>query len=101
MALSPMILQIVAYLFEIQINEKPSRSSFKHLVYGLRAKFSMFKNVELLRNDLKVTFHKLKLSRAQVLELKFGKRSCLSCKDSGGELALILSYPGKRAPHAS
>lgn len=40
--------QIEEYLFEIQINEKPSRSSFKHLVYGLRAMFSMFKNEELL-----------------------------------------------------
>ncbi len=32
--------------------------------------------------------------------MKFGKRSGLSCKDCGGELALILSYPGKRAPPA-
>ncbi|MCW3808133.1 tyrosine-type recombinase/integrase [Plebeiibacterium marinum] len=39
--------QMEEYLFEIQLNEKPSRSSFKHLVYGLRTLFTMFKNQEL------------------------------------------------------
>ena len=55
-------------------------------------------SLELLRKDLNVPINTNKLSRAQVLELKFGKRSLLNCKDCGGELALILSYPGKRAP---
>jgi integrase/recombinase XerD len=39
--------QMEEYLFQIRQNEKPSMSSFKHLVYGLRAMFSMFKNERL------------------------------------------------------
>ena len=36
--------QMEEYLFHIRQNEKPSMSSFKHLVYGLRTLFSVFKN---------------------------------------------------------
>lgn len=39
--------QMEEYLFEIRQNEKPSLSSFKHLVYGLRTMFTMFKNEKL------------------------------------------------------
>lgn len=39
--------QMEEYLFQIRQNEKPSMSSFKHLVYGLRTMFSMFKNEKL------------------------------------------------------
>jgi site-specific recombinase XerD len=39
--------QMEEYLFQIRQNEKPSMSSFKHLVYGLRTLFSMFKNEKL------------------------------------------------------
>jgi site-specific recombinase XerD len=39
--------QMEEYLFQIRQNETPSLSSFKHLVYGLRAMFSMFKNEKL------------------------------------------------------
>lgn len=39
--------QMEEYLFMIRQNEKPSMSSFKHLVYGLRALFSMFKSEKL------------------------------------------------------
>ncbi len=39
--------QMEEYLFTIRQNEKPSMSSFKHLVYGLRTMFSMFKNEKL------------------------------------------------------
>lgn len=39
--------QMEEYLFHIRLNEKPSMSSFKHLVYGLRTMFSMFKNEKL------------------------------------------------------
>ncbi len=77
----------------------PHFRRIRHL--GFLSSRNKSKCLELLRKDLKVTFRNLKHSRAQVLELKFGKRSCLSCKDCGGELALILSYPGKRAPPAS
>jgi site-specific recombinase XerD len=39
--------QMEEYLFIVRQNEKPSLSSFKHLVYGLRTLFSMFKNEKL------------------------------------------------------
>lgn len=40
--------QMEEYLFYLRQNEKPSLSSFKHLVYGLRTFFTMFKNEKLL-----------------------------------------------------
>lgn len=39
--------QLEEYLFYIREHETPSLSSFKHLVYGLRTMFSMFKNEKL------------------------------------------------------
>jgi site-specific recombinase XerD len=39
--------QMEEYLFHIRQNETPSMSSFKHLVYGLRTMFSMFKKEKL------------------------------------------------------
>lgn len=39
--------QMEEYLFQLRQNEKPSMSSFKHLVYGLRTLFSMFKSEKL------------------------------------------------------
>lgn len=39
--------QIEEYLFYIREKETPSLSSFKHLVYGLRTLFTMFKNEKL------------------------------------------------------
>lgn len=38
------------------------------------------------------------LSRAQVLEIRFGERSLLRCKDCGAALTLLESYPRERAP---
>jgi len=38
------------------------------------------------------------LSRAQVLELRFGLRSQLKCRDCGGELRLLETWPKERAP---
>jgi hypothetical protein len=35
--------QLEEYLYSLHQNEPPSLSSFKHLVYGLRTMFSMFK----------------------------------------------------------
>ena len=40
--------QMEEYLFSIRQNEKPSLSSFKHLVYGLRSLFSMYGHENLL-----------------------------------------------------
>jgi integrase/recombinase XerD len=39
--------QMEEYLFLIRQNESPSMSSFKHLVYGLRTMYVMFKNEKL------------------------------------------------------
>lgn len=39
--------QLEEYLFYIRQHETPSLSSFKHLVYGLRTMYSMFKNETL------------------------------------------------------
>lgn len=39
--------QLEEYLFYVREHETPSLSSFKHLVYGLRTLFSMFKNEKL------------------------------------------------------
>jgi hypothetical protein len=41
------------------------------------------------------------LSRAQVLELRFGERSQLKCRDCGGELQLLETWPRERAPPAN
>jgi len=38
------------------------------------------------------------LSRAQVLVLCFGERSLLRCRDCGGELRLLETWPKERAP---
>jgi hypothetical protein len=38
------------------------------------------------------------LSRAQVLELCFGERSQLRCRDCGGKLQLLENWPKERAP---
>lgn len=40
--------QLEEYLFMIAQNEQPSMSSFKHLVYGLRSMYAMFKKEKLL-----------------------------------------------------
>ncbi|MCW3808165.1 transposase, partial [Plebeiibacterium marinum] len=74
----------------------PQFRRIRHL--GFLSSRNKTSSLELLRKDLNVPINTNKLSRAQVLEMKFGKRSLLNCKDCGGELALILSYPGKRAP---
>ncbi len=39
--------QMEEYIFQLQQNESPSMSSFKHLVYGLRTFFLMFNNEKL------------------------------------------------------
>ena len=43
--------QLEEYLFHIRQHETPSLSSFKHLVYGLRTMYAMFKN-EILQLSL-------------------------------------------------
>jgi len=41
------------------------------------------------------------LSRAQILELRFGERSLLRCKHCGGQLQVLETYPAQRAPPAN
>lgn len=43
----------------------------------------------------------VKLSRAQVLELRFGERSELKCRDCGGELLILETFVRQRAPPAN
>ena len=50
---------------------------------------------ESLGQELRLT---APLSRTQILELRFGQRSLLKCRDCGGELQLLETYPKKRAP---
>jgi len=58
--------------------------------------------LENIREQLLTTFlAPSKLSRAEVLALRFGQRSVLSCRECGGVLLLLESYPKERAPPAS
>lgn len=58
-------------------------------------------SLEAIRENLQVEapVHPF-LSRAQVLELCFGERSLLKCKNCGGELQLLEAFPKQRAPPA-
>lgn len=39
-----------------------------------------------------------RLTRAEILTLRFGDRSLLQCRECGGELVIFKSYPMQRAP---
>ena len=55
--------------------------------------------LELIRNSLGVkTELKLRLTRAQVLALRWGERSELKCQECGGELQLWKTFQRNRAP---
>ena len=68
--------QMEEYLFQMRQNEKPSMSSFKHLVYGLRTLFSMF-------NSEKLYLSLPPISRVKALPVVF----------SQAEVKLILKTP--------
>jgi len=77
---SPLYLsvdQIEEYLFHIRQHEKPSMSSFKHLVYGLRTLFVLFKNEKLLLSLPSI-------SRSKTLPVVFSQQ----------EIKLVLKTPG-------
>ncbi|MCW3789405.1 transposase [Plebeiibacterium sediminum] len=74
----------------------PQFRRIRHLFF-LSSK-NKIKSLELLHNDLNVSVCAIRLCKAKVLELKFGKLSLLICKDYGGELVLILSLPCKPTP---
>lgn len=55
--------------------------------------------LESIRKSLQVPFEPLpKLSRAEILTLRFGERSLLTCRICGGEMVVIETYPRQRAP---
>ena len=56
------------------------------------------KSLESLRADLNVKHEVIKLTRAEVLLLRFGERSVLQCKHCLGELCLVETYAKLRAP---
>ncbi len=58
------------------------------------------KSLESLRADLNVKHEVIKLTRAEVLLLRFGERSVLQCKHCFGELYLVETYAKQRAPPA-
>lgn len=66
--------------------------------YGFLSTRNKSEALGLARESLKVEFVPPKLSRTEVLELRFGERSLLHCKSCGGELVLLSSYPKERAP---
>jgi hypothetical protein len=68
----------------------------RHL--GFLSSRNKAKGLELLRNNFKLKSKTNKLTRAQVLELRFGQRSLLQCKECGGQLFLMQTYPRQRAP---
>lgn len=70
--------------------------------FGFLSTRNKNKSIDLIRDSLgaKTCENQLRLTRAQVLELRFGERSVLQCKSCGGELILFKSYP-TRAPPAS
>jgi hypothetical protein len=56
-------------------------------------------SIETVRRSLgKFSEPSPKLSRTQVLELHFGERSQLKCRDCGGELQLLETFARQRAP---
>lgn len=66
--------------------------------YGFLSTRNKTEALSLARASLQVVEVPLNLSRAQVLELRFGKQSSLHCKSCGEELVLVVSYTRERAP---
>jgi len=56
-------------------------------------------DLNCIRESLKIEAKDVQpLSRAQVLELRFGERSALKCRECGGHLELLEFFPNQRAP---
>lgn len=56
-------------------------------------------DMQAIRSSLNLAFEVVEqLTRAQILELKFGERSLLQCKTCGGHLTVLKTYPKQRAP---
>jgi hypothetical protein len=74
----------------------PGFRRIRHL--GFLCSCKKAKSLELLRKIFKIAANTIKLSRAQILELKFGQKSLLQCKECGGLLCLIQTFSRLRAP---
>lgn len=58
-------------------------------------------SLECIRKELQPGYEPPpRLSRAEVLVLRFGERSVLQCRECGGTLSLLEVYPKERAPPA-
>lgn len=74
--------------------------NFRRIRYlGFLANRNKTIKLEQIRESLECMIEALpKPSRAEVLAMKFGDRSLLMCKECGGHLHLLESYPSPRAP---
>lgn len=66
--------------------------------YGFLSTRCKTEALHLARESLQVAVVPGRLTRTEVLGLRFGKKSLLHCKSCGGELVLLASYPKERAP---
>lgn len=66
----------------------------RHL--GFLSSRNKTKCLEAIREELNVKQLADKLTRAQILEMRFGERSLLQCKECGGQLVVIEFYPVQR-----
>ena len=73
---------------------------FRRIRYlGFLSNRNKASKLEQIRESLKcLCAYQPRLSRAEVLALKFGSRSQLRCAECGGHLHLLESYPNPRAP---
>jgi hypothetical protein len=74
----------------------PGFRRIRHL--GFLSSCKKAKSIDLLRNIFKIASNTIKLSRAQVLELRFGQRSLLQCRECGGIICLVQTFSRLRAP---
>lgn len=66
--------------------------------FGFLSSRNKAKSLRLLRDIFKIEPNAIELSRAQILQLRFGQRSLLQCKECGGQLHVMQSFPRQRAP---
>lgn len=70
--------------------------------YGFLSPRNKAASIESARRSLgETSVTIITLTRAQVLELRFGGRSQLKCRDCGGQLQLLETFARKRAPPAN
>lgn len=75
----------------------PSFQRIRHM--GFLSYRNKRESIEKIREQLLRDYvTRPRLSRAEVLTLRFGERSVLQCRECGGELLLLESYPKERAP---